>query len=204
VIFEAYHPVLFYGSTIVGASAPISSTSKGKLDFFFQIDDYIKSKEKKVSPGMFSIYKNLKDHLLAYQQHSGKKITFDSFDYNFYEGLVDFLTYIYVLKGKMKGQVGLRRSSIGKTVKQLRTFLRDRIRRKIIPAIDLSEFKIIDEETDAIYLNTREIRRVYELDLSRCPHLVRFRDIFVLGCLTGLRFSDFSNIRPEDIRKGML
>jgi len=28
--------------------------------------------------------------------------------------------------------------------------------------------------------------------------------MFVLGCYTGLRFSDFSAIRPEDIRRGML
>jgi integrase len=28
--------------------------------------------------------------------------------------------------------------------------------------------------------------------------------LFVLGCLTGLRFSDFSIIRKEDIRQGML
>lgn len=28
--------------------------------------------------------------------------------------------------------------------------------------------------------------------------LTEYRDLFVLACLTGLRFSDFSNLRPED------
>ncbi len=78
------------------------------------------------------------------------------------------------------------------------------MRRKIIAPIDLSDFKILDEETDAIYLTVQEIRTLYNLDLSAHPHLTRFRDLFVLGCFTGLRFSDFSNIKPEDIRKGML
>ncbi|HEX9512105.1 MAG TPA: site-specific integrase [Puia sp.] len=62
----------------------------------------------------------------------------------------------------------------------------------------------MDEETDAIYLTVQEIRTMYNLDLSEHPHLKRFRDLFVLGSFTGLRFSDFSNIKPEDIREGML
>ncbi len=36
------------------------------------------------------------------------------------------------------------------------------------------------------------------------PYLVEYRDLFVLACLTGLRFSDFSILRPEDLRNGML
>lgn len=34
--------------------------------------------------------------------------------------------------------------------------------------------------------------------------LEQHRDLFVLGCYTGLRFSDFSMIRTEDIRNNML
>ena len=33
---------------------------------------------------------------------------------------------------------GLKRNSVGMSIKQLRIFLRDRMRRKIIPAIDLA------------------------------------------------------------------
>lgn len=99
---------------------------------------------------------------------------------------------------------GLKRNSVGTTIKQLRIFLRDSVRRKIIQPIDLSDFKILDEETDAIYLTVPEIRALYEVDLSAHPEWSRFRDMFVLGCYTGLRFSDYSSIRPEDIHKGML
>jgi integrase len=99
---------------------------------------------------------------------------------------------------------GLKRNSIGTSIKQLRIFVRDRVRRKIIAPIDLTDFKILDEETDAIYLTPAEIDAIYKVDLSAHPHLGRFRDMFVLGCLTGLRFSDYSSLRPEDIRNGML
>src|SRR5690606_14128520 len=99
---------------------------------------------------------------------------------------------------------GLKTATIGKTIKQLRIFLRDRMRRKIIAPIDLSDFKILDEDSDAVYLTWGEIGRIYQTDLSDAPHLIKFRDLFVLGCLTGLRFSDFATIRPEDIRRDML
>src|SRR6185437_11219043 len=81
---------------------------------------------------------------------------------------------------------------------------RSQVKRKIIPAIDLSDYKIPEEETDAIYLTYEEIGRVYNLDLSEQPELEPYRRWFVLACLTGLRFSDFSALRPEDLQQDML
>jgi len=43
-------------------------------------------------------------------------------------------------------------NSIGLTVKQVRVFINDPVRRKIIPSIDMHDFKVTNEETDAIYL----------------------------------------------------
>ncbi|MFX1706898.1 site-specific integrase [Chitinophaga sp. CC14] len=174
------------------------------LDFYFQIDDYIKCKTNKVTPGMLRVYKNMKDHLQAYQDYRRAVITFNCIDFNFYEGLVDFLTFEYIQRRRKTVTKGLKTATVGKTIKQLRIFVRDRVRRKIIPPIDLSDFKILNEESDAIYLSWKEINRIYNTDLTDSPALLPYRDLFVLGCLTGLRFSDFSNIKPEDIREGML
>jgi len=153
---------------------------------------------------MVRTYNVVKQRLLAFQKYRKQKITFESFDYNFYESLVNYLTYEHTHRRRTTVLRGLKRNSVGTTIKQLRIFLRDRVRRKIIAAIDLTDFKILDEETDAIYLTVQEIRALYTVDLSAHPEWGRFRDMFVLGCFTGLRFSDYSTIRPEDIRKGML
>lgn len=37
-------------------------------------------------------------------------------------------------------------------------------------------------------------------NLSAFPFLEKYRDLLVFGCLTGLRFSDFSTIKSEDVR----
>jgi len=45
---------------------------------------------------------------------------------------------------------------------------------------------------------------LYNLDLSDHPELEPICRWFVLACLTGLRFSDFSALRPEDLQQDML
>jgi hypothetical protein len=70
--------------------------------------------------------------------------------------------------------------------------------------MDLSSFKVMEEEVDAVYLSWRELSAIYHLDLSSKTHLEKYRDLFVLGCLTGFRFSDYTDIKPEEVRDGML
>lgn len=168
------------------------------LDLYFQIDHYIQCKSGKVASATLNVYKTMKDHLMAYETYRECPITFDSFDYSFYERFVDFLTYEYIQPRRKILTKGLRLASIGKTVKHLRLFL------QIIPSIDLSDFKILDEDADAIYLTSVEITKIFQLDLSDRPDLAPCRNLFVLGCLTGLRFSDFTSLKDSDIRKGML
>ncbi len=173
---------------------------KTNLDVFFQLDDYIRSKSKKVSKGTLGVYNQMKEHLSAFQQFSKQPITFESFDYNFYDAFVEFLTYEFIQKRRKQVIKGLRINTIGKSIKHFRGFIKDRVKRKIIPSIDLSDFKGMEEEADAIYLTEQEIEAIRRLDLTNYSHLEKYRDLLVLGCLTGLRFSDFTQIRPEDVR----
>ncbi|MBN9299829.1 MAG: site-specific integrase [Filimonas sp.] len=186
------------------ALATIPAVEVIDYSFFGQFDAYLLMKQKKVSGGTVTILNTVKKHLLDYQVFSGKPISFEKIDYNFYEGLLDFLTYDYRLMRRKQPVYGLKLNSIGKTIKQLRIFLRDRMKRKLIAHIDLSDFKIPEEEPDAIYLTWEEVGRIFRLDLSEKPHLEKYRDLFVLGCQTGLRFSDFTSIKPEDIRGGFI
>ncbi|SPU30906.1 integrase [Bacteroides thetaiotaomicron] len=58
---------------------------------------------------------------------------------------------------------------------------------------------MLEEETDAIYLNEKELAAIYELDLSDDKQLEEIRDVFITGCFTGLRYSDLSTLSPEHI-----
>lgn len=178
----------------------ILNSKKENLDFFHQVNQYLKSREGKVSVDRLRILRNMKDHLAAFQDFRKRPITFESLDYEFYESLIDYFKLHYVVqKNKRKGELGLMTSTIGKTVKELRTFIADRVRRRIIEPIDLSEYEILKEESEAIYLAPHEIKKIYQTDLTEYPHLERFKDLLVIGCLTGLRFSDLNTIEPESL-----
>jgi len=175
------------------------------LDVYYQFDQYIDSKKRRIAPSTVLIYREVKKYLQAFEKYRGRKITFESFDLDFYDAFIDFMTYEYEsyryihLKKK-----GIKINTMGKVIKHLRLFLKDRIRRKIIPEIDLSEYKVMEEIADATFLDMYEIETIFKLDLSLSPKLDIARDLLVLGCLTGLRFSDFTTIEPEDIRNGKL
>lgn len=174
------------------------------LDLFFQLNDYIESKRRQVSPRMMHVFQNMRDTLKAFQAFRGKSITFESFNFNFYDEFIEYMRYDHVQRRRKEVIKGFKVSTIGKTIKQLRIFLKNRMRKGIISPINLEDYKILDEESDAIYLTWDEINRIYRTNLSAYPHLCKYRNLLVFGCLTGLRFSDFSNLRSEDVRNGML
>jgi len=59
-------------------------------------------------------------------------------------------------------------------------------------------------KADNIFLTEQEIRAIMELKEFKTPLYEVVRDIFVVGCCTGLRFQDYSMIDLKDVRDGFL
>jgi len=89
-----------------------------------------------------------------------KVITFDCLNHDFYEEFVEFLSFDYIQKHRKEQVIGLKMNTIGKTIKQFRTFVRNRIRKRIIAPIDLEGWSILEEEVDAVYCNWNEINLI--------------------------------------------
>jgi len=153
-------------------SEKAASRSKLNKDFFFQFDDYIKSKEKSVAPSTLDVFKNLKVILESFQAFRKTPITFETIDYNFYEEFVHYLTYEHIHRNKKEIIKGFKSNTIGKNVKQLIIFLKNRKKKKLITEADTTGFKILEEEADAIYLSPEEISQIYSLDLFYTKHLI--------------------------------
>jgi integrase len=173
-------------------------------DVFYQLEQYIRDKSGLVQPNTVTVMRIMKKHLLSFQTQTGYNITFDRIDATFYEQFVRYLTYEIPLMRRCRLTKGLRVNSIGKTIKQLKTFLKDRIAKKIIPYMDLAVFKGMEEEVEGVFLDWNELSKVYHMNLALQPHLEKYRDIFIVGCLTGFRFSDYSTLGFDEYRNGML
>jgi hypothetical protein len=181
---------------MVGIRTKLSSWT-----IYDHIDDYIKNKKDSVARDTVKDYNALKKHLKGFSSYTRKQVTFNSFDYAFYD---EFVNYLYYEAVKPNGEIGLFTNSVGKQIKNLKAFLRERTRVGHIKPIDLSYYKTVTEDVDLIYLERSEIATLYHLDLSMYPDLIATRDWLVLGCLIGLRFSDLSRINPQQVVSGNL
>ena len=65
------------------------------------------------------------------------------------------------------------------------------------------DVSVDSDETFSVYLSMNEITRIYYYEnLTRFQ--ARIRDLFVLGCLTGLRFSDFSTLTKDNFQEAFI
>lgn len=179
----------------------VKPSPKKLVTIFDHIDDFIKLKKESVAKDTVKDYNSLAKHLKGFEKYRGQVITFASFDYDFYTNFVDFLLFETI---KPNGKPGLKTNSAGKQIKNLKIFLRDRMRKGYCAPLDLADYTTLTEEVDKIYLSWEEISCLYHFDLSQYPDLIPTRDLLVLGCLLGLRYSDLSRISPIYIRNSHL
>jgi integrase len=172
-----------------------------ETNFFDNLDQWIERRKNQVSLDSWKDYKSLKKHLLGFHSFRKKKIRFESIDYSFYEDFVNYLHYEVI---KPNGEYGLAPNTVGKQIKNFKLFLRNCMRRNIAPRIDLDGFKVINIQTDSVYLSEDELALIEDLDLSKEPKLDGIRDLFLVGCETGLRHSDFVNLNNECIRENLI
>lgn len=158
------------------------------------IDGYIEESKATKSPLTIKSYNTSVFHIDAYFDSIGKKLNYNEIDLEFYN------SYIAFLADKQK----LSQNSIGKEIKNIKVFLNEATDRGLNLNLDFRKkrFKKLTEETDKVYLSQDEVDSIYNLDLSKSPYLDRARDVFIIGCCTGLRFSDFSQIKEENIIDG--
>lgn len=85
----------------------------------------------------------------------------------------------------------------GKTIKRVKQIARASQERRYHSVTDYQGVKTKTSKTSKFALTFEELEQLYALDLAGNPRLEKVRDLFLIGAYTGLRFSDFTRIRPE-------
>jgi len=178
------------------------------MDLFSFIDEFIKTTNRRGST--LVVYKTTQMHLKEYKKKMNKKINFEDIDLAFYDSFVKYLQNKKrpvpkkVKDGEEeKKDEGYALNTIGKYIKTIKTFMSNAEDRGLHHNTFYrnKRFKVTSEDSDSIYLNTGELGKIYKLDLSKEPTLEKVRDLFIVDCWTGLRFSDLAELSMDNIVK---
>ena len=61
----------------------------------------------------------------------------------------------------------------------------------------IEDFNVPDEEGNAVFLTMREVYKIHRYT-NLTPREIEIKDYFIIGCLTALRFSDYSRLKPKN------
>lgn len=182
-------------------------SEKDKIKSFFGFfDNLIKHSDagirmhpktgKPINKNTIKTYVTTYKHLLEFQKTRKKEIDFKNIDLDFYTDYTE-----YLIK-----KVKLSTNSIGKHIQIIKLILNDATERGVNTNLSFKSkrFVTVREKSDSIYLKKNEIKEIEDLDLSNDVRLERVRDLFLIGCYTGLRYSDYSILRPDQIKDGFI
>lgn len=92
---------------------------------------------------------------------------------------------------------------IGSIAKKLKTVMSEGYKLKYHANTDYRQFSAPMEEASTVYLTREEVDRLWNLGLSDDTER-KCRDLFLLGCYTAMRFSDYFRLTLDNIRDGMI
>jgi integrase len=163
---------------------------------------------KPINKNTLKTYNTTFKHLVDFQERRKKRIDFNTIDLDFYNDYTEFL-----MKGQKKNlktgklvPLNLSTNTIGKHIQIIKLIMNEATERGINTnlAYKSKRFVTVREKSDSIYLDNEEIKAIEDLDLSQSKRLESVRDLFLIGCYTGLRYSDYSILNPKQIKNGFI
>lgn len=176
----------------------LQSHNVQKTIFFWgKYHEFIDFKNKTTSSGKEYEYV-LKKHLKCVEKNTGIPLTFEAFKYA-EGGFIDHLkTYFTLEAANKKGERGLSVNSIWKHFKNIRVFLNWCFDQNYVTKFSTKHIQTKNEQVYNVYLTKNELLKLENLKLSGEENTVR--DLFLISCETGLRFSDLCELKPQHIQ----
>lgn len=176
--------------------APIKMNSASTFWDYF--DEFIEFQKGQILMKSVMDYdQSLRKHLRATEDRFKIKLSFNALrsSGNFMD---KFELYLNKYARNSEGGMGFSLNAKGKQMKNIKSFLNWCFMKEYCAPFSLKHIKKQSEDVVNIYLNEDEIDGIYSLEIED-QNLARIRDLFVFGCESGLRFSDFSRIKPEHV-----
>ncbi len=102
---------------------------------------------------------------------------------------------------------GLRHNTIVGYVQKIQSLVRKASQYNYAVDNTYDEIDLREEPTNAVFLSMNEITRIYYYKFEKQDKRKakeRIRDLFVIGCLTALRYSDYSTLTKDNLQNGYI
>lgn len=168
------------------------------LTFWGMYDRFVDVKRKEAVKDLVGYNRTLRKHLVATEKLYGRSLTINALKTK-EGGFVEFFDdYMMNTALNAQGEPGFTLNTIGKQHKCLKTFLNWLFDNDYYPRFSLKHLPTHMEDIEAVYLNEEEVKRLEDLEIKDSKEKA-VRDLFLIACETGLRYSDFSRIKKEMI-----
>lgn len=182
-----------FDDEVLGKQAAAPAEIK-QITFFDTLDNFIQEKQNVFQPATIATYKSLKGSLLDFQKTIGYKVEFDTINRIF-----NSLYTKYLIEGTNE-RPGVLDNTQAKRIATLKAFLREMKRQKRNNHSDFEDFQAKrDNETTLMYLTESEVQQLRELKVKPGSTNEHVKDGFLFSVYTGIRFSDWANLKPENL-----
>jgi integrase len=154
------------------------------VEYKFKLGDWTKGTKKR--------YQNILNLIRGFEAIHGK-VQFSSITMKWY---ANFKHYCETVK---KHNV----NTFGRNIGLIKTFLNYALENQYTKNNTYKKFKIKREVTPQVVLTHEEIMQLYKFVFQNSK-LERVRDVFVFGCLTGMRYSDFKRVSKSNIQNDFI
>jgi len=171
------------------------------INDFFKIYDLFLSEKKKDRTDQANTETTIKRYeynkklLKKFQTEYSYNLKFKNINKKFYN---DFIRYCVENENHSA-------NTLSRNIGLLKTFLYWAFDNKFTYNDEFKKFKNIKRfTTNEIALTKEQVYDIYKFDLEENTKLSKVRDLFIFGCSTGMRFSNYSKVKKNDIRDGFI
>ena len=164
-----------------------------KTGFFDIYKEYIETSKTTKREATLKAYRSTFKKLKSFESDKKYPLNFNSIDNVFYQKFIKYLME----------EFNLVNNSVGKHIKVLKSFLAFASDNGYNNNFKFKKFKVLEEDADIIYLTEKELLKIYYFP-NFPKRLELVKDAFCLGCFTGLRFSDLSELSERNIKENYI
>lgn len=178
--------------------AKLNDFIKDGKEFWYYFEEFVLHQKKNYSNTIYRDYHNsLRKHLKVLEDQYDLILSLNSFKRGS-DSLFDvYYNYLSFEALNKDGEKGMSINTVGKNVKNLKVFLNYCFDRDICVPYSTKHMVVEQVDTDTVFLNQEELNILYSMKgLNKLEEEIR--DVFLIGCETGLRFKNFTNIKKDN------